>query len=97
MFETDREIYLAFAKAMGLDFAFTRKLIDGQMAAGAELARALAGRSGTRERLWTSEGKAQERLVAVKVWYVVESRRPKIQSQETPPLQTRRGGCRNCD
>ncbi len=96
MYEDDREAYLAFAKSLQMDFHFLSEIIDGRRQASAELARALSGATNTWDRLWTAEGKAAERLITVRVWFIKHKRQPGYQTREPEPRHTR-SGCRRCD
>lgn len=96
MFETDRDAYLALAKALQMDFNFLGQIIDGRRQASASFARVLTEATNTWDRLWTTEGKAQERLMTVRVWYAAQKRRPGFQAPEAEPLPAR-PGCRQCD
>lgn len=96
MLDIDREMYLAFARALDLDFYFARDLVDGLRQAGPELARALAAATRTPERLWTTPGKTKERIVAVQVWWVVRKRQPQPpipEKAQAPPTRE----CRGCE
>lgn len=73
MYETDRDAYLALAKALQMDFNFMSQIIDGRRQASAGFARVLTEQTNTWDRLWTAEGKAQERLMAVRVWYAARA------------------------
>lgn len=96
MYEADRDAYLAFAKTLQMDFHFMSEIIDGRIQASPELARTLTNLTRTWDRLWTAEGKANERLVTVRVWYAARKRRPDYQTEEPEPY-SRRPGCRHCD
>ena len=97
MLPTDRDLYLSFAKSMQMDFQFLADIIDGARQASPDLARALAAATGSRERMWADPAKAKERVITVKCWQAVQKGRPNFQTQDPPPLQTRGGGCPNCD
>ena len=97
MLPTDRDLYLNFAKSMQMDFQFLADIIDGARQASPDLARALASATNSRERMWTDPAKAKERVITVKVWWANLKRRPGYQTQDPPPVQTRGGGCPNCD
>jgi len=97
MYEIDRDIYLAFARALQLDFHFMREIIDGRLQASPELAKILTAQTNTWNRLWTAEGKTKERLMTVRVWYAARKHQPDFTAWEPEPFPPARPGCRHCD
>lgn len=100
MLDIDRDICLALAKTLQLDFQMLADLIDGKRNAANGVAMAIAWETGTNQALWMNDGQAKARLVALKIWphrlARLQKPMPRIESQEPPPRQTR-GGCPNCD
>ena len=96
MLDIDRDPCLALARALQLDFSLLADLIDGKRNASDQVAMAVAYAINTEQKLWMAEGRAPVRLVALKVWWLKESRKPRLTAPEPPPRQTR-GGCPNCD
>jgi len=74
MLETDRDLYLDFARAMSLDFDYVRRLIDGEVNSGPALAESLGYFTSAHPCVWRRDGMAPTRLMAVKVWAVRERR-----------------------
>ena len=70
MLETDRDLYLAFARALNLDFGWAARLIDGEMSAAPLLAETLAQVTDSEPRYWREDGRGPLRLMAVKIWGV---------------------------
>ena len=64
----DLDIYLYLSRKLGLDFGWLQAVIDDGRSVTKDVAQKLAQETGTKEHLWTRDGKSQERLVAVKVW-----------------------------
>ena len=99
MLETDRDLYLAFARAMGLDYGWAVRLIDGQDQAALALARDLAAATNTKPQHWQEAGQGALRLMAVKLWAVKERQagrltRPALDVEHQEP---RPRHCRGCD
>ena len=75
MFETDREMYLAFAKAVDMDFQWITELLDGEVDAGGPAALTLAAKTNTTPNRWASSKGRDSRLLAVKVWWAMPEQR----------------------
>ena len=76
MLEADREMYVAFAREIDLDFQWISDLIDGLHQARPDQALRLSEKTATKQSLWTQTGKAKERLIAVKVWWLKMGKLP---------------------
>jgi hypothetical protein len=100
MLETDRDLYLAFAGAMSLDFEWVQGLIDGRVSAGPAQANTLAYYTGSSSYIWTRENMGPVRLVAVKIWAVKERRQGRSPLPAGPEEHLDPDGpraCRFCD
>ena len=75
MLETDREMIVAFAKAVDLDFRWIVELLDGQVDALSPTALTLAAKTNTTPNRWASPKGRDSRLLAVKVWWAMPEQR----------------------
>lgn len=75
MFETDREMYVAFAKAVDMDFNWIASLLDGEVDASQAEGLILAGKTSTTPNRWASPKGRDSRLLAVKVWWAMPEQR----------------------
>lgn len=76
MLETEREMYQAFAEAVGLgpDLTLAADIIDGRRQADETLAESLAAQTATRARTWMAEGQGPVRQVGVRLWWLKQGR-----------------------
>ena len=75
MLETDREMCVAFAKAVDMDFQWITELLDGQVDASGPAAIILARKTSTTPNRWASPEGKSSRLLAVKVWWAMPDQR----------------------
>jgi hypothetical protein len=99
MLVTDHDVYFAFAKGLGLDFTWARRLIDGEVQADPALAETLGRATDSNPRHWREEGQGALRLIAVKCWAVKERASGRL---TRPALDVAHQGlsprhCRACD
>ena len=95
MLEADRDLYLDFAQAMNLDFAWTVKLIDGLVQASPLLAETLGFLTIASPEIWKRPEMGSVRLVAVKCWQQRAEHINRLAEVERQALPPRR--CRDCD
>jgi len=74
MLENDRDLYFRFAQAMGLDFRYVCRIVDGEINAGPNLATCLGHETYSSPKVWTRDNMAPVRLVAVKAWEMKQRR-----------------------